>query len=114
MRISDWSSDVCSSDLVRTVTRPLIETDPRPETGRALMLATMYQGEDNHAQTRREYFPPPHQPPARRLTRSYRPEQSGCLPLFAHPDPPRPVDLSAKAVRSRRYRRLRRHRAPHD
>src|SRR3546814_4942859 len=41
---------------VRTVTRPLIETDPRPETGRALMLATMYQGEDSHAPTRREYF----------------------------------------------------------
>src|SRR3546814_19175207 len=90
-----------------TVTRPLIETDPRPETGRALMLATMYQGEDRHAPTRRAYFQPPHPQPARRLSRSYRPAQSGCLTIIAHPDPTRPGDLSVTAVRSRRSRRLR-------
>src|SRR3546814_7749217 len=65
------------------------------------MLATMYKGEDSHAPARREYFPPPHPPPARRLSRSYRPEQSGCLPIFAHRDPTRPGDRSAKAVRLR-------------
>src|SRR3546814_19615492 len=101
MRISDWSSDVCSSDLVRTVTRPLIETDPRPETGRALMLATLYQGEDSHAPTRRDYFPPPHPPPARRLSRSYRPEHSGCRQLFARPHTTRPGDPFATEVRYR-------------
>src|SRR3546814_16594564 len=89
---------------VRTVTRPLIETDPRPETGRALMLATMYQGEDSHAPTRREYFPPPHPPPARRLSRSYRTEHSGRLSLFSHPYPHRPGTLYPTAPHPPQHR----------
>src|SRR3546814_861372 len=64
------------------------------------MLATLYQGEDSHAPTRREYFPPPHPPPPRRLSRPYRPDQSAVLPIFAHPDPtpPRHPAASPAAV----------------
>src|SRR3546814_19599653 len=41
MRISDWSSDVCSSDLVEVVTRHVRQT-PAPAIGREIGLFIGY------------------------------------------------------------------------
>src|SRR3546814_8927902 len=46
MRISDWSSDVCSSDLIRTHKRLLDIVDPTPQTVDALMKLDLAAGVD--------------------------------------------------------------------
>src|SRR3546814_13079351 len=44
MRISDWSSDVCSSDLRNTSARDLARTGPPPELGDQFMNLTQPGG----------------------------------------------------------------------
>src|SRR3546814_10458344 len=47
MRISDWSSDVCSSDLKRVDTRPKIN-EPRAGTGYDYLAASLTSGPKAH------------------------------------------------------------------
>src|SRR3546814_13641518 len=48
MRISDWSSDVCSSDLDRQAARLVDEVDGAPFQGRLLVDLVAQHGEEDH------------------------------------------------------------------
>src|SRR3546814_18754178 len=43
MRISDWSSDVCSSDLGFRGCPRSVQTEKRPASGRALIMFTLFR-----------------------------------------------------------------------
>src|SRR3546814_18219277 len=49
MRISDWSSDVCSSDLLTPPRRRDIDEDPRGKTGRDLEGQRIFRAADREA-----------------------------------------------------------------
>src|SRR3546814_2555958 len=67
MRISDWSSDVCSSDLLAAVERPgeqlFIAVDPRPRSMFLLALRRQEIGGDHRSDHARDRQADEHREP---------------------------------------------------
>src|SRR3546814_13762481 len=94
MRISDWSSDVCSSDLLGHLRIAQVRVELGadevvvvPQRGLALLGAPLVVAEDHHGDRRpllaADRAPPVHRAPV------------GPLPGEPHPRPPAPAALGA-------------------